>query len=115
MQRFSKSNVGWKAAVYVIVIFLLILFPFLRFLSENPGMKSRFTDFKDISVDQINKSTAHPKRLVAAIENCVNSMDDVETFSAYVLELGRRHAKLNLKPTKSQVNSSTRNRALRKT
>ena len=76
-------------------------------------MKSRFTDLKYISVDQINKSTAHPKRLVAAIENSVNSLDDVETFSAYVLELGRRHAKLNLKPTKSQVNSSTRNRVLK--
>ena len=94
--------------------FLLIsLFPFLRFLSENPGLKSRFTDFKDISVDQINKSNVHPKRLVAAIENSVNSLNDVEIFSEYVLELGRRHAKLNLKPTKSQVNSTTRNKALK--
>ena len=81
----------------------LLFFLFFRFLSENPSLKSRFSDFKSIAIDEINKSNTHPKRLVAAIENCVISLDDMETFAEYVLELGRRHAYLNSKPTMLQV------------
>ena len=69
----------------------------------NPNLKARFPDFKDISVDEINRTNGHPRRLMAAIENSVNSLDDAETFAGYVLELGRRHAQHNFKPTKSQV------------
>ncbi|KAJ7363648.1 hypothetical protein OS493_009810 [Desmophyllum pertusum] len=74
---------------------------YMRFLSMNPYLKARFTDFKDISVDEINKSNGHPRRLMAAIENSVTSLDDAETFAGYVLELGRRHARLNFKPSKA--------------
>ena len=69
----------------------------------NPSLKDRFTDFKDISVEEINKSNDHPRRLMAAIENSVKSLEDVETFSEYALELGRRHARHSYKPTKSNV------------
>ena len=69
----------------------------------NPKLKSSFTSFKDISVDDINKSNDHPRRLMAAIENSVSSLDDPETFAGYVLELGRRHARLKFKPSKSHV------------
>ncbi|KAL9969208.1 hypothetical protein ACROYT_G021398 [Oculina patagonica] len=74
---------------------------YIRFLSMNPHLKARFHEFKDISVEQINKSNDHPRRLMAAIENSVTSLNDPETFAGYVLELGRRHARLNLKPSKS--------------
>ena len=40
---------------------------------------------------------------MAAIENSVSSLDDPETFAGYVLELGRRHARLKFKPCKSHV------------
>lgn len=69
----------------------------------NPKVKSNFTNFKDISINEINRSNDHPRRLVAAIENSVSSLDDPETFAGYVLELGRRHARLKFKPSKSQV------------
>ena len=69
----------------------------------NPKLKSSFTSFKDISVDDINRSNDHPRRLMAAIENSVSSLDDPETFAGYVLELGRRHARLKFKPSKSHV------------
>lgn len=69
----------------------------------NPNVKARFHAFKDISVDEINKRNEHPRRLMAAIENSVSSLHDPEAFSGYVLELGRRHARLNYKPSKSNV------------
>ena len=69
----------------------------------NPSFKDRFTEFKGISVDDINKSNAHPRRLMAAVENSVKSLEDGETFSGYILELGRRHARHSVKPTKSNV------------
>jgi len=69
----------------------------------NPKLKSSFSSFKNISVDDINKSNDHPRRLMAAIENSVSSLDDPETFAGYVLELGRRHARLKFKLSKSHV------------
>jgi len=69
----------------------------------NPKLKSSFPSFKNISVDDINKSNGHPRRLMAAIENSVTSLDDPGTFAGYVLELGRRHARLKFKPSKSHV------------
>ncbi|XP_058967106.1 cytoglobin-2-like [Pocillopora verrucosa] len=74
---------------------------YIRFLKMNPDIKSRFTEFKEISIDEINKSNGHPRRLMAAIENSIGSLDDPETFAGYVLELGRRHIRLRSKPTKS--------------
>lgn len=71
----------------------------------NPDIKSRFTEFKEISIDEINKSNGHPRRLMAATENSIGSLDDPETFAGYVLELGRRHIRLRSKPTKSHVRS----------
>ena len=69
----------------------------------NPTLKAFFPDFKDISVDEINQRNSHPRRLMAAIENSVNSLNDVETFTEYVTELGRRHSRYSLKPTKADV------------
>lgn len=74
---------------------------YMRFLTMNPNLKTRFTEFKEISVDEINKSNGHPRRLMAAIENSVSSLEDPETFAGYVLELGRRHTRLHFKPSKS--------------
>ena len=80
----------------------------LRFLTEYPDYKLRFTEFKNIaSLDQISTRSVHVKRMLAALENSVSSLDDGETFSEYALELGRRHAALNVKPTTSQVNRHT--------
>ena len=69
----------------------------------NPSLKTTFSDFKDISVEKINKSNSHPRRLMAAIENSVTALDDTETFTSYMMEMGRRHARMNIKPSKSHV------------
>lgn len=74
---------------------------YIRFLKMNPDIKSRFTEFKEISIEEINKNNGHPRRLMAAIENSIGSLYDPETFAGYVLELGRRHVRLRFKPTKS--------------
>lgn len=76
---------------------------YVRFLTEYPDYKLRFTEFKNIvSLDEISTRSVHVKRMLAALENSVSSLDDGETFSEYALELGRRHAALNVKPTTSQ-------------
>ncbi|XP_068697893.1 globin-like [Montipora foliosa] len=75
---------------------------YVRFLTEYPTFKSLFPEFKDIPLHKVNKRNVHVKRLVAALEKTVSSLDDVETFQRYLFELGRRHADLRIKPTKSQ-------------
>lgn len=91
--------------VHIAIYDLFFIFVSVRFLKMNPDIKSRFTEFKEISIDEINKSNGHPRRLMAAIENSIGSLDDPETFAGYVLELGRRHIRLRSKPTKSHVRS----------
>ena len=84
-------------------MYYMLLLLFLRFLTEYPTFKSLFPEFKDIPLHKVNKRNVHVKRLVAALEKTVSSLDDVETFPRYLFELGRRHADLRIKPTKSQV------------
>lgn len=94
--------------IHIEIYDLFFIFVSVRFLKMNPDIKSRFTEFKEISIDEINKSNGHPRRLMTAIENSIGSLDDPETFAGYVLELGRRHIRLRSKPTKSHVRSKSK-------
>lgn len=43
-----------------------------------------------------------------AVENAVSALDDAESFSAYLDELGRRHKERALKPTHLEVSTVKR-------
>lgn len=81
---------------------ILFLF-FYRFLSMNPNLKALFIEFRGTLVTELNRSNGHPRIVMTAIENVVSSLDDPEILAGYVLELGRRHARLGFKPSKSHV------------
>jgi len=76
---------------------------FMRFLSMNPNLKPRFTEFRGIIVTDVNRSNCHARIVMTAIENVVSSLDDPETLASYMLEIGKRHARLNFKPSKSHL------------
>ena len=69
----------------------------------HPELKQYFTEFKHIEVGQINGTHGHPKRLLMAIDNAVTAMGDSESFSAYLVELGRRHHMPKLQPSPAHV------------
>ena len=84
-------------------------FSSFRFFEVNPEYQKLFPEFKSVALDDLEKTNAlygHAKRVMKAVENAVSSMEDAETFSAYLEELGRRHKTRALKPTYLDVSSS---------
>lgn len=83
-----KSSVGKKT--------------FIKFFENNPEYQRLFPEFKDVPPSELAKTNAlygHAKRVMKAVENAVSALDDSESFSAYLEELGRRHKTRFLKPT----------------
>lgn len=74
-----------------------------RFLSMNPDLTPRFTEFRGIIVTDVNRGNCHARIVMTAIENVVSALNDPEILASYMLEIGKRHATLNFKPSKSQV------------
>jgi len=75
---------------------------FLRFFEKNPEYQKLFPEFKDVPPEELEKTNAlygHTKRVMKAVENAVSALDDAESFSAYLDELGRRHKTRSLRPT----------------
>ena len=76
----------------------------------NPEYQKLFPEFKSVAPDDLEKTNAlygHVKRVMKAVENAVSSMNDVETFTAYLEELGRRHGTPTLKPSYLDVSSTS--------
>lgn len=69
----------------------------------HPELKQHFSEFKNIDIGRINGTHGHPKRLLMAIDNAVTAMGDSESFSAYLVELGRRHNMPNIQPSHDHV------------
>lgn len=73
-----------------------------RFFEKNPEYQRLFPEFKDVPSEELEKTNAlygHAKRVMKAVENAVSALDDAESFSGYLEELGRRHKTRALKPT----------------
>ena len=66
-----------------------------------PEMQNLFPEFQGQgSVDKLETTrflNGHSKRLMTAVENSVNSLNDFESSSNYLQELGRRHKTRKLK------------------
>lgn len=69
----------------------------------HPELKKHFNEFRSIDPSEITGKHGHPKRLMMAIDNAVTAMGDSESYSAYLIELGRRHTSLHFKITKKHV------------
>ena len=88
-----------------------MVYPSYRFFEKNPEYQRLFPEFKDVPPEELEKTNAlygHAKRVMKAVENAVSALDDAESFSAYLEELGRRHKTRALKPTYLEVSTVNR-------
>ncbi|XP_046860155.1 neuroglobin-like [Xenia sp. Carnegie-2017] len=65
-------------------------------------MQNLFPEFRGQgNVDVLEETkflNGHSRRLMTAVENSVNSLNDFQSCSTYLQELGRRHKSRKLKP-----------------
>lgn len=75
-----------------------------------PEMQNLFPEFRGQgSVEKLETTkflNGHSRRLMTAVENSVSSLNDFESCSTYLQELGRRHKIRKLKPHYLEVSSS---------
>ena len=65
-----------------------------------------FAEFREVKLEELARTRelhGHTERVMRAVENCVNAMDDPDSLRAYLTELGRRHVYRSVKPTVSNV------------
>lgn len=82
------------------------IYPSYRFFEKHPEYQRLFPEFRDVPPEELEKTNAlygHAKRVMKAVENAVSALDDAESFSAYLDELGRRHKTRALKPAYLEV------------
>ena len=77
------------------------LYPFSLFRLY-PEMQNLFPEFRGQgNVDVLEETkflNGHSRRLMTAVENSINSLNDFQSCSTYLQELGRRHKSRKLKP-----------------
>lgn len=81
---------------------------FLRLFEKDPGLQNMFTEFREIRIEELARTRelhGHTERVMRAVENCVNVMDDPDSLKAYLTELGRRHVYRSAKPSVQNVSA----------
>ena len=72
-----------------------------------PDLAKLFPELRSINSGQFDASNTvfgHAERVMRAVENAVSALDDADSFTAYLEELGRRHKVRALKPDYLEVN-----------
>ena len=72
----------------------LYLSAILRLFETHPNIQDTFPTFKGVSLDELMNSRSlylHAKRVMAAVENTINALDDGEVLLESLTSLGRRH------------------------
>lgn len=67
---------------------------FMRLFETHPNIQDTFPTFKGVSLDELMNSRSlylHAKRVMAAVENAINSLDDGEVLTESLTSLGQRH------------------------
>ncbi|CAH3161711.1 unnamed protein product [Pocillopora meandrina] len=67
---------------------------FMRLFETHPNIQDTFPTFKGVSLDELMNSRSlylHAKRVMAAVENTINALDDGEVLLESLTSLGRRH------------------------
>ncbi|XP_020622768.1 hemoglobin subunit pi-like [Orbicella faveolata] len=74
----------------------------LRLFEKDPGLQNMFAEFREVKLEELARTRelhGHTERVMRAVENCVNAMDDPDSLRAYLMELGRRHVYRSAKPS----------------
>lgn len=77
----------------------LFFFPSHRLLQLNPDLQDTFPSFKGVALDELMNSRSlflHSKRLMAAVDNAIASLDDGQEFIEYLTSLGERHIAISI-------------------
>ncbi|PFX27019.1 neuroglobin-like [Stylophora pistillata] len=67
---------------------------FMRLFETHPNIQDTFPTFKGVSLDELMNSRSlylHAKRVMAAVENTINALDDCEVLLESLSSLGQRH------------------------
>lgn len=75
-----------------------------------------FTEFRELKIEELARTRelhGHTERVMRAVENCVNAMDDPDSLKAYLTELGRRHVYRSAKPSVGNVSVACISQVLR--
>lgn len=66
-------------------------------------MFSEFRELKLEELEQTRELRGHTERVMRAVENSVNAMEDPDSLREYLVELGRRHVMRSAKPSVGNV------------
>lgn len=67
---------------------------FVRLFETHPNIQDTFPTFKGVSLDELMNSRSlylHAKRVMTAVENAINALDDGEVLTESLTSLGQRH------------------------
>ena len=81
----------------------------LRLFEKDPGLQNMFAEFREVKLEELARTRelhGHTERVMRAVENCVNAMDDPDSLRAYLTELGRRHVYRSAKPSVGNVSAT---------
>ena len=81
----------------------------LRLFEKDPGLQNMFVEFREVKLEELARTRelhGHTERVMRAVENCVNAMDDPDSLRAYLTELGRRHVYRSAKPSVGNVSTT---------
>ena len=83
----------------------------------NPDLQDTFPTFRGVALDELMNSRSlflHSKRLMAAIESAISSLDDGQEFLEYLTNLGQRHIAISIADKHFKVGSLHLHGALEK-
>lgn len=98
------------AVVVVVVVVMVVVvvvvgrndipvFPLYRLLELNPDIQDTFPSFRGVALDELMNSRSlflHSKRLMAAVEKAVSSLEDGQEIVERLTDLGRRHIAISI-------------------
>ena len=92
-QSYTALEISAILIMFTTVFYCLFFFS-RRLLELNPDLQDTFPSFGGVALDELMNSRSlflHSKRLMAAIESAVSSLDDGQEFTEYLIDLGERH------------------------
>ena len=102
---FMQEETNFIVVVVVVVVVVIVgrtdipVFPFYRLLELNPDIQDTFPSFKGVALDELMNSRSlflHSKRLMAAVEKAVSSLEDGQEIVERLTDLGQRHIAISI-------------------
>ena len=81
-------------------------FSFNRLFKKDPALQNMFSEFRELRLEELEQTRelrGHTERVMRAVENSVNAMEDQDSLREYLVELGRRHVMRSAKPSVGNV------------